>query len=127
AVTAEVEARRTLGDFLRIDAGRTGTHLGCEHGVSGACTVTVDGKADRSCLMLADQADGASVITAEGLAAPDGTLHPVQQAMKDEYGLRCGFCTPGVVSTLAALTADGKRPNEEELVGGLSGHLGRCT
>jgi carbon-monoxide dehydrogenase small subunit len=127
AITAEVEARRTLGDFLRIDAGRTGTHLGCEHGVCGACTVMVDGKAVRSCLMLAVQADGLPVVTAEGLAAADGTLHPVQQAMKDEYGLQCGFCTPGVVITLAALTANGAKPTEEELVEGLSGHLCRCT
>lgn len=127
AVSAEVEARRTLADFLRIDLGRTGAHVGCEHGVCGACTVMVDGKAVRSCLMLAVQANGAAVTTVEGLAAPDGTLHPVQQAMKDEYGLQCGFCTPGVVITLAALTADGARPTEEELVEGLSGHLCRCT
>ncbi len=127
AVRAEVEARRTLGDFLRIDAGRTGLHLGCEHGVCGACTVMVDGLAVRSCLMLAVQANGRDVVTVEGLAHADGTLHPAQQAMKDEYGLQCGFCTPGIVMTLAALTADGARPTEAALRDALSGHLCRCT
>src|SRR5579883_1171920 len=89
-----VEGRLVLGDFLRMNAGYTGVHLGCEHGVCGACTVMVDGQAVRSCLMLAVQADGCSVTTVEGLAAPDGTLHPVQQALRDEHGLQCGFCTP---------------------------------
>jgi len=126
-VRAEIEARRTLADFLRGDAGRTGVHVGCEHGVCGACTVIVNGKAVRSCLMLAVQADGGSVTTLEGLAAADGTLHPAQQAMKDEYGLQCGFCTPGVVMTMAALTADGAKPTEEELHEAISGHLCRCT
>ena len=102
---ATVEGRKTLCDFLRVDAGCTGVHVGCEHGVCGACTVIVDGLAVRSCLMLAVQADGCEVTTVEGLAAPDGTLHPVQQAMRDEHALQCGFCTPGVVMTLAALTA----------------------
>src|ERR1700710_1239530 len=102
--TGSPEARKTLADFLRDDLNLTGTHLGCEHGVCGACTVIVDGKAVRSCLMLAVQADGSKVTTAEGLAAADGTLHPVQQAMLEEHALQCGFCTPGVVMTLAALT-----------------------
>lgn len=127
AIPAHVEARRTLADFLRRDAGRTGVHVGCEHGVCGACTVIVDGKAVRSCLMLAVQADGADVRTPEGLAAEDGTLHPVQQAMMDEYGLQCGFCTPGIVMTLASLTAGGAEPDEEALHEALSGHLCRCT
>ncbi|MFA7601912.1 MAG: (2Fe-2S)-binding protein [Novosphingobium sp.] len=126
-VSARVEARRSLGDFLRVDAGFTGTHLGCEHGVCGACTVIVDGLAVRSCLMLAVQADGAEVTTIEGLAEPDGTLHPVQQAMRDNHGLQCGFCTPGVVCTMAALTADGANPGEEKLVAAMSGHICRCT
>ena len=127
AVSAEVEGRRTLGDFLRINAGRTGVHLGCEHGVCGACTVIVDGAAVRSCLMLAVQADGKSVTTVEGLADPDGALHPVQKVMQDEYGLQCGFCTPGVVMTLAAITAGNAPPAEEAIRDALSGHLCRCT
>jgi carbon-monoxide dehydrogenase small subunit len=122
-----VEGRMTLADFLRDDAGYTGVHLGCEHGVCGACTVIVDGKAVRSCLMLAVQAQGSQVKTAEGLAAPDGTLHPVQQAMLDEHALQCGFCTPGVVMTLAALTSDEKKPSEEQLIAAMSGHICRCT
>jgi carbon-monoxide dehydrogenase small subunit len=122
-----VEARVSLADFLRDDAGYTGVHIGCEHGVCGACTVIVDGKAVRSCLMLAVQAEGAEVMTAEGLAAPDGTLHPVQQAMLEEHALQCGFCTPGVVMTLAALTSNDEKPSEAELLAALSGHICRCT
>jgi carbon-monoxide dehydrogenase small subunit len=125
--TGDVEARVSLADFLRDDAGYTGVHIGCEHGVCGACTVIVDGKAVRSCLMLAVQAEGAEVTTAEGLAAPDGTLHPVQQVMLDEHALQCGFCTPGVVMTLAALTSDEKKPSEKQLLAALSGHVCRCT
>lgn len=126
-ISARVEARKTLGDFLRIDAGFTGTHLGCEHGVCGACTVIVDGLAVRSCLMLAVQADGAAVTTIEGLAEPDGALHPVQQAMRDNHGLQCGFCTPGIVCTMAAITANDARPSEDEMIEAMSGHLCRCT
>jgi carbon-monoxide dehydrogenase small subunit len=127
AVRAHVEGRLSLSDFLRGNAGYTGVHVGCEHGVCGACTVIVDGQAVRSCLMLAVQADGSTVTTVEGLAAPDGTLHPVQQALRDEHGLQCGFCTPGVVMTLAALTGGEKRPSAETLLAALSGHLCRCT
>jgi carbon-monoxide dehydrogenase small subunit len=126
-VHATVEARLTLGDFLRTKAGYTGTHMACEHGVCGACTIMLDGKAVRSCLMLAVQADGADVTTIEGLADPDGTLHPVQQAMKDAHGLQCGFCTPGIVMTLAALTAGDAKPSEATLTAAMSGHLCRCT
>jgi carbon-monoxide dehydrogenase small subunit len=122
-----VEARILLCDFLRTEAGYTGVHVGCEHGVCGACTVIVDGKAVRSCLMLAVQADGAEVMTAEGLAAPDGTLHPVQQALQDEHALQCGFCTPGVVMTLAALLNDDPKPSEAQILEALSGHICRCT
>jgi carbon-monoxide dehydrogenase small subunit len=123
----DVEGRMTLADMLRDDAGYTGVHLGCEHGVCGACTVVVDGKAVRSCLMLAVQADGTDVTTVEGLAEPDGTLHPVQQAMREEHALQCGFCTPGVVMTLAALTSANQKPSEQAMLGALSGHICRCT
>src|ERR1044072_1669913 len=124
---ASVEARRTLGDFLRIDAGYTGTHLGCEPGVCGAGPVMVDGLAVRSCLMLAVQADGCAVTTVEGVANPDGSLSPVQQALRDCHGLQCGFCTPGVVMTLTALTAQGAKPTFKELEAAMSGHICRCT
>lgn len=125
--SATVEARSSLGEFLRDGLGYTGTHLACEHGVCGACTVMVDGKVVRSCLMLAVQADGSEITTVEGLAAPDGTLHPVQQAMRDNFGLQCGFCTPGVLITLAALTEGGARPTVEEMEMAMSGHICRCT
>jgi carbon-monoxide dehydrogenase small subunit len=124
---ATVEGRLTLADFLRIKAGYTGVHLGCEHGVCGACTVIVDGKAVRSCLMLAVQADGAQITTVEGVAAADGTLNPVQQALRDSFGLQCGFCTPGVVMTLTALTEGEAKPSAEALEAAMSGHICRCT
>jgi carbon-monoxide dehydrogenase small subunit len=126
-VPGTVEARLSLGDFLRGQAGCTGVHLGCEHGVCGACTVIVDGAATRSCLMLAVQADGAEITTVEGLAAEDGALHPVQQAMRDCHGLQCGFCTPGVLMTMAALTAEGLPADEDRLMAAMSGHICRCT
>jgi carbon-monoxide dehydrogenase small subunit len=125
--TATVEARMSLSDFLRERAGCTGVHIGCEHGVCGACTVVFDGEAVRSCLMLAVQAHGSDIVTVEGLAAPDGTLHPIQEVMRQEHALQCGFCTPGVVMTLAALTGGGERPSEEALLEAVSGHLCRCT
>lgn len=125
--SATVEARTALADHLREGAGYTGVHLGCEHGACGACTVMVDGMAVRSCLMLAVQADGADVRTVEGLAAPDGTLHAVQQALKDEHGLQCGFCTPGVAMTLAAMLERDDRPGADELEEAVGGHLCRCT
>ncbi len=124
---SNAEARVSLSDFLRGNAGCTGVHIGCEHGVCGACTVIVDGLAVRGCLMLAVQAEGAAVTTVEGLAAGDGTLHPVQQALYDEFALQCGFCTPGVVMTLAALTAPGSKANEQQLLAAMSGHICRCT
>ena len=124
---AIVEARTSLGEFLRDGLGYTGTHLACEHGVCGACTVMLDGKAVRSCLMLAVQAGGQEVTTIEGLTGPDGTLHPAQQALRDNYGLQCGFCTPGVAMTLAALTGNGAKPSLQELEAAMSGHVCRCT
>ena len=126
-----VEGRLLLSDFLRLNAGYTGVHLGCEHGVCGACTVIVDGKAVRSCLMLAVQADGSSVTTVEGLAAPDGTLHPVQQALRDEHGLQCGFCTPGMIVAAQDLLKRAKEnksvPSRDEIREHLSGNYCRCT
>ncbi|HKY93473.1 MAG TPA: (2Fe-2S)-binding protein, partial [Nevskiaceae bacterium] len=118
---ATVESRLTLSDFLRVGAGYTGVHVGCEHGVCGACTVIVDGAAVRACLMLAVQADGAAITTVEGLAGDEGKLHPVQQALKDSHGLQCGFCTPGIVMTLAELTGGVAKPSADTLVHALSG------
>jgi aerobic-type carbon monoxide dehydrogenase small subunit (CoxS/CutS family) len=122
-----VEVRKHLADFLREDLELTGTHLGCEHGVCGACTVIVDGKAVRSCLMLAVQADGSEVVTIEGLARPDGSLHPIQQAFRDRHGLQCGFCTPGMLTTLAAFLAERPDASEAEIREVISGNLCRCT
>jgi carbon-monoxide dehydrogenase small subunit len=126
-VSREVETRKHLADFLRHELRLTGTHLGCEHGVCGACTVLVDGDAVRSCLMLAVQADGREVVTTEGLAAPDGTLSPVQQAFWDKHGLQCGFCTPGMLTTLTAFLRENPNPTEEEVRDAISGNLCRCT
>ena len=122
-----VEARMTLADFLREKLGLTGTHLGCEHGVCGACTVMLDGQAVRSCLVFAVQADGADITTIEGIADPDGTLSPVQQAFMDAHGLQCGFCTPGFVVSVTAFLRDNPDPDEAEIREGLSGNLCRCT
>jgi carbon-monoxide dehydrogenase small subunit len=124
--TREVEHRRTLGDFLRHDLGLTGTHLGCEHGVCGACTVLIDGKSMRSCLTLAVQADGRSVTTVEGLAA-DGALTRLQYAFRERHGLQCGFCTSGILMSLTECLRDIERPTEEQIRDVLSGHLCRCT
>ncbi len=119
--------RRHLGDFLRQDLGLTGTHLGCEHGVCGACTVIVDGLPARSCLILAVQADGASIITVEGLASAGGALHPIQQAFRDKHGLQCGFCTPGMLTTLAAFLAEQPSAGEAAIRDAISGNICRCT
>jgi carbon-monoxide dehydrogenase small subunit len=124
---ATVEPRLTLADFLRERCHLTGTHLGCEHGVCGACTVLVDGAAVRACLMFAVQADGADVTTVEGLASPDGELSPVQQAFRDCHGLQCGFCTPGFVVTVTAMLRDNPDPTDTEIRHGLGGNLCRCT
>jgi carbon-monoxide dehydrogenase small subunit len=121
-----VEPRRTLADFLREDLGLTGTHLGCEHGVCGACTVLVDGEPARSCLMLAVQARGADILTIEGLAT-DGVMNPLQQAMWESHGFQCGFCTPGFLMQITALLAENPDPGEAEIREALSGNLCRCT
>ncbi len=121
-----VEARRTLADFLREDLGLTGTHLGCEHGVCGACTVLVDGQPARSCLLLAVQARGAEVRTIEGLAE-DGEMNRLQQAMWESHGFQCGFCTPGFLMQITALLAENPAPSEDEIREALSGNLCRCT
>ncbi len=121
-----VKSRLTLADFLRHDLGLTGTHLGCEHGVCGACTVLVDGRSARSCLMFAVQANGCDVTTVEGLA-PDGQLSPLQQAFMDHHGLQCGFCTPGMLITLTELLRDNAAPTEQEVREALTGNLCRCT
>jgi carbon-monoxide dehydrogenase small subunit len=123
---AFAEPRRTLADFLREELELTGTHLGCEHGVCGACTVLVDGRAVRSCLMLAVQAIGSDVVTIEGVER-NGRLHPLQEAMRDAHSFQCGFCTPGFVMTALALLQDGRRRTDEELREELSGNLCRCT
>ena len=126
-IERETETRMHLADFLRQELDLTGTHLGCEHGSCGSCTVIVDGDAVRSCLMLAVQADGASVRTIEGLAEADGTLHPVQDAFWRHHGLQCGFCTPGMLATLVALLEEDPRRGEAEIREAISGHLCRCT
>ena len=125
--TEAVEARLTLADLLRERLDLTATHLGCEHGVCGACTVLVDGAASRSCTTLAVQADGAEIRTLEGLAADGGELHPVQQAFWEKHGMQCGFCTPGIVMSLVELLERDPRPSEEAVADVLGGHLCRCT
>jgi carbon-monoxide dehydrogenase small subunit len=122
-----VEPRLLLSDFLRHELGLTGTHVGCEHGVCGACTVLVDDQLARSCLMLAVQADGASILTVEGLASSADELHPVQQAFWDAHGLQCGFCTSGMLITTVALLRDNPAPDDAAIRAALSGNLCRCT
>jgi aerobic carbon-monoxide dehydrogenase small subunit len=122
-----VEARLTLADFLRERCHLTGTHLGCEHGVCGACTVLVDGAAVRSCLMFAVQADGADVTTIEGIASTDGQLSVVQSAFRDCHGLQCGFCTPGFVTSITAFLREHPTPTDEQIREALAGTLCRCT
>jgi len=129
--TREVEVRFHLADVLRHELGLTGTHVGCEHGVCGACTVLVNGRSARSCLMLAVQADGAEITTIEGIADIDGPyeggLHPLQEAFREFHGLQCGFCTPGMLTTLIELLRDNPDPSEEEVRIAISGNLCRCT
>jgi carbon-monoxide dehydrogenase small subunit len=126
-VVGRSEPRRTLADFLREELGLTGTHLGCEHGACGACTVLLDGRSVRSCLVLAVQAAGRSVRTVEGLAGPDGELHPLQAAFSDLHGLQCGFCTPGFLMTAVELLEEHPHPDERLVREALTGNLCRCT
>ena len=125
--TREVETRLTLADFIRHECDLTGTHLGCEHGVCGACTILLDGLSARSCLMLAVQADGHELLTVEGIAPNDEELHPLQQAFQDNHGLQCGFCTPGMLTTLLEFLGDNPDPTEREVREAISGNLCRCT
>ena len=124
-----VEPRLHLADFIRHQLGLTGTHVGCEHGVCGACTVLVDGASVRACLMLAFQANGHSIETIESVAASDGTLNPIQAALSKHHGLQCGYCTPGVIMTMTEMLKEGagRRWTEDELRAALSGNLCRCT
>jgi carbon-monoxide dehydrogenase small subunit len=122
-----IEPRKTLADTLREDCELTGTHLGCEHGVCGACTVLLDGEAVRSCLLFAVQAEGHEVTTIEGLSPSDGSLSPLQEAFRQCHGLQCGFCTPGFIVSVTAFLRDHPTPNDAEVREGLSGNLCRCT
>ena len=124
---AEVPARLTLADFLRERLDLTATHLGCEHGVCGACTILLDGETARSCIMLAAQADGSEITTLEGVVAEDEDLHPVQQAFWDRHGLQCGFCTPGIIMSTLELLREHPQPTREQIDDALGGHLCRCT
>jgi aerobic-type carbon monoxide dehydrogenase small subunit (CoxS/CutS family) len=123
----EIESRLLLSDFLRHEIGLTGTHVGCEHGVCGACTIQLEGEAVRSCLMFAVQADGHSLTTVESLAEDPAVLHPLQQAFWEAHGLQCGFCTPGILMTMASFLEQNPHPSELEIRQALSGNLCRCT
>jgi carbon-monoxide dehydrogenase small subunit len=122
----QVEPRMLLSDFLRHDLGLTGTHVGCEHGVCGACTVLFDGQPARSCLMFAVQVDGHEILTVEGLGTID-ELHPIQEAFREAHGLQCGFCTPGFLTTLVPFLEENPDPNEDEIRAAISGNICRCT
>ncbi|MBM3485116.1 MAG: (2Fe-2S)-binding protein [Alphaproteobacteria bacterium] len=123
----EVETRLLLSDFIRHELELTGTHVGCEHGVCGACTILLEGRTARSCLMLAVQVDGANITTVEGIAPSEKELHPLQQAFMDNHGLQCGYCTPGMLTTLIEFLQDNPDPTEHEVRVAISGNLCRCT
>jgi len=123
----EVEPRLLLADFIRHELGLTGTHVGCEHGVCGACTILVDGVPMRACLMFAVQANGRALETVEGLAPERDRLHPLQEAFRDAHGLQCGFCTPGILMSMKAFLDENANPGEAEIREALSGNLCRCT
>ena len=125
--TRKVEARLLLSDFIRHELGLTGTHVGCEHGVCGACTILVDGTPMRSCLLLAVQANGRKISTVEGLAPGPERLHPLQEAFRSTHALQCGFCTPGILMTMTAFLKENPSPTESEVREALSGNLCRCT
>jgi carbon-monoxide dehydrogenase small subunit len=125
--SGDAEPRKLLSDFLRQDLGLTGTHVGCEHGVCGACTVLLDGRPVRSCLMFAVQADGSQLETIEGLAAARDDLDPIQQAFWERHGLQCGFCTPGMILAAKALLAENPTPSDEEIREAMAGNICRCT
>jgi carbon-monoxide dehydrogenase small subunit len=128
--TRTVESRLLLTDFLRQELGLTGTHVGCEHGVCGACTILFEGQPIRACLLLAVQANGHNLLTVEGLAPPDAPvegLHPLQRAFWEAHGLQCGFCTPGILMTMLAFLQENLRPSEQEIRQALNGNLCRCT
>ncbi len=127
AVTAEAEPRMLLSDFIRQTLGATGTHVGCEHGVCGCCTVLIDGSAVRSCLTLAVQAEGRALTTVESLAAADGKLNGLQQAFQNNHALQCGFCTPGILMSFTDYLRRNPNPSEADVIDVLSGHLCRCT
>ncbi|MGX9963973.1 (2Fe-2S)-binding protein [Roseomonas sp. F4] len=127
AYTRDVEPRLLLSDFLRHEIGLTGTHVGCEHGVCGACTILWDGEPARSCLAFAVQAEGHEIGTVEGLAPAPGKLNALQQAFQDAHGLQCGYCTPGMLMTLTAFLAENPHPDEAQIREALSGNLCRCT
>ena len=127
AYRGRVESRMLLSDFLRHELLLAGTHVGCEHGVCGACTILLDSQPVRSCLMLAVQAEGHEISTIEGLAAMNGEYHPLQQAMHEHHGLQCGYCTPGILMTMTAYLAENPAPSEDEVREALSGNLCRCT
>lgn len=125
--TREVEPRLLLSDFLRHELGLTGTHVGCEHGVCGACTIMLDGESARSCLTFAVQADGHEITTVEGLASDKDNLHPLQQSFWEAHGLQCGYCTPGILMTMIPFLKQNPNPTEDEIRHALSGNLCRCT
>jgi len=125
--TRDVEPRMLLSDFLRHELGLTGTHVGCEHGVCGACTILFDGESERSCLIFAVQADSHHVTTVEGLAKDKDNLHPLQQSFWEAHGLQCGYCTPGILMTMIPFLKQNPNPTEEEIRHALSGNLCRCT
>ena len=126
-VSGEAEPRMLLTDFLRHEIGLTGTHVGCEHGVCGCCTVLIDGVAARSCLTLAHAADGRSIETVEGLASPEGKLNPLQEALRDHHALQCGFCTPGILMSFTDYLKRNPDPTVDEVKEVLGGHICRCT